>query len=71
MHDKYFETTLTNKMACKTFLTSLEKERPEIRWQTGGKPTDFIPPLNRYPLCIRLDSYTKRIYFRPISYSIH
>lgn len=68
MNDNYFESAiLTNKMACKTFLTSLEKKLPEIRWQTGCKPTDFIPPLKNYPLCIRFDYYTKRIYFRPIN----
>ena len=66
MNDKYFETVLTNKMACKTLLASLEKERPEIRWQTGCKPTDFIPSLGNYPLCIRFDYYTKRICYKSI-----
>lgn len=54
-----FPIRVNNRKACLELMKAIEKELPEVRWAEGQKPTEYIPPVNNFPLDIRLGFLAK------------
>ena len=53
-----FPIVVKNKRAFMKLMEAIEKERPEILWNAGERPTGYSPPVVDFPIEIRLNYWS-------------
>lgn len=53
-----FPIVVKNKRAFMKLMETIEKERPEILWNEGQRPTEYSPPVIDFPVEIRLNYWS-------------